>query len=120
MTADGLPVDLLQALLAEMRGLRSDFARHTATRPGLLSAIMDATGSTPFTAAEIIRKAGSQPGPLRDALAGELRTVTARALGKALGRAADAGAGGFRVERCGCESGGAIWRVSVVMGAPNP
>lgn len=121
---DTVPVDLVLKLIAEMQGLRADFARHTGTAPtsaGIAAAIAGEIGPNLFTASEIIRRAESRPGALRSALAANLRQMTARALGKALARLQGQTADGFAVVRMGEESAGVIWQVvEMEVGPPNP
>lgn len=114
VSGDAIPVDLVMKLISEMQGLRADFARHTATAPsssGIAAAIAAEIGPNLFTASEIIRRAESRPGPLRIALAANLRQVNARALGKALARLQGKVSGGFSAVRMGEEAAGVIWRV---------
>lgn len=122
--SEAVPVDLVMRLIAEMQGLRADFARHTAAAPssvGIAAAIAGEIGPNLFTAAEVIRRAESRPGPLRIALAANLRQMNARALGKALARLQGQTADGFSVVRMGEESAGVIWRVvAMEVGASNP
>jgi len=122
--SESVPVDLVLRLIAEMQGLRADFARHTGAPPssaGIASAIAAEIGPNLFTAAEVIRRAESRPGPLRTALAANLRQMNARALGKALARLQGQTADGFSVVRMGEESAGVIWRVvDMEVSAPNP
>lgn len=112
--SDAIPIDLVMKLIAEMQGLRAEFARHTGTPPtaaGIAAAIAGEIGPNLFTASEIIRRAESRPGPLRSALAANLRQMNARALGKALARLQGQTADGFAVVRMGEEAAGVIWRV---------
>lgn len=111
---DAFPADLVLRLIAEMQGLRADFARHTGAPPsggGIAAAIAGEIGPNLFTASEIIRRAESRPGPLRSALATGLRQMNARALGKALARLQGTTLDGFAVVRIGEESAGVIWQV---------
>ena len=122
--SDAIPVDLVMRLIAEMQGLRADFARHTSTSDsatGIAAAIASEIGPNLFTASEIIRRAESRQGPLRIALAANLRQMNARALGKALARLQGKTFEGLSVVRMGEESAGVIWRVvEMEVSAPNP
>lgn len=122
MTADAntFPPDLLamvERLTEEMRGLRRDFANHTATATpggGILAPIAAEFGSNLFTASEVMRRAEGRVGPLRAALAANLRSLSARGLGRALGRLQGKSCGGLTVARIGEESAGVIWKIARV------
>lgn len=108
---------MIERLTEEMRGLRRDFANHTATATpggGILAPIAAEFGCNLFTAAEVMRRAESRLGPLRAALAGNLRSLSARGLGRALGRLQGTPCGGLTVSRIGEESAGVIWKIERV------
>ncbi|MBA3050043.1 MAG: hypothetical protein KKE42_08965 [Alphaproteobacteria bacterium] len=119
MSADAntFPPDILavvERLTEEMRGLRRDFAMHTATATpggGILAPIAAEFGSNLFTASEVMRRAEGHVGPLRAALAANLRSLSARGLGRALGRLQGKPCGGLTVSRIGEESAGVIWKI---------
>lgn len=115
--ANAFPPDILamiERLTEEMRALRRDFATHTATATpggGILAPIAAEFGGNLFTASEVMRRAEGRAGPLRAALAGNLRSMSARGLGRALGRLNGKPCGGLTVSRIGEESAGVIWKI---------
>jgi hypothetical protein len=116
---DNETVELLRALVGEVRGLRADLARQQSSGTGrevderhaaLLVAIVEAVGDHEFSSVELVRHAAAVGGNLRAAL-DALHASTPRRLGKCLKRIEGSDCGGFAIERIGEDGSGAIWRV---------
>ena len=116
------PVDreLLELVLAEVRGLRADLARrrdgHDPAADGrLVLALVAAAGSRAFAAPDVLRHAAVDS-QLHAALQA-LGLQTARQVGHALRRVVGRDLAGFSVQRIGRDERGALWSIGPVSAA---
>jgi hypothetical protein len=118
----GGALELLAALLAEVRGLRSDLRRErpapSLTREDrdrlarILPAVAGAVGSELFNSAELCEHDAAA---VRLVCAG----VSAKQLGRLLRRAVDTPISGYVVRRQGTEAGAVLWQILQVPDFPG-